>query len=94
MLSVLIAVSSPSCFMFAAIFPFLEPVMKYLKMDIMDQNVVKFFMDVTEAACSLRKEEGNSAGKVSPGREWGGGYNERMAGQHLGRGLCTGKVWD
>ena len=56
-----------SVFSFAAAFPVLAPILSFLGFGIFDPAVIKFFMDVTEAACKMRKEEGdNKASMVRP----------------------------
>ncbi|XP_022082383.1 cytochrome P450 3A24-like [Acanthaster planci] len=50
-------------FMIVSAFPALAPVLAYLKFDLFDPKTVKFFMDVTEAACNIRRQEGSEASK-------------------------------
>lgn len=50
-------------FMIVSAFPSLAPLLRYLKFDLFDPKIIKFFMGVTEAACEIRKEEGDQASK-------------------------------
>ena len=50
---------------FTAAFPSLAPIIAYFKFDMFNRESIKFFMDVTEAACNMRKEEGEGASEVS-----------------------------
>ncbi|XP_038067034.1 cytochrome P450 3A6-like [Patiria miniata] len=50
-------------FLIVSAFPALSPIFAYLKFDMFDPEVMKFFMNVTEAACNMRKQEGQDASK-------------------------------
>ena len=47
-----------------AAFSFLAPILEYFNFSLFDKENIKFFMDITEAACNIRYEDGGDAAKV------------------------------